>query len=215
MNNSQIRKLNIQTLIAAARLPTTKAFCEQFELNESYVSQIINASRNAGPRFARQLETITSHPNGWLDMPHPDLWEKHNILESNNSVKSPNNKLYITGDTVAGKQVITERREYIESAMAILEGAYLLRVIDTDAAPHYRNGFAILCAPGSRLAPPYECYVQFRDGRRAIRRVNELGDRLLLENPADRDKSELVDRADVEFYHLIHSTYAPHAILED
>ncbi len=47
-----------------------RRFAERLQIQPSYWSQIKSRSRQIGERLARQFETLTHKPWGWMDQPH-------------------------------------------------------------------------------------------------------------------------------------------------
>jgi len=47
-----------------------RRFAERLQIQPSYWSQIKSRSRQIGERLARQFETLTRKPYGWMDQPH-------------------------------------------------------------------------------------------------------------------------------------------------
>jgi hypothetical protein len=50
-----------------------RRFAERLQIQPSYWSQIKSRSRQIGERLARQFETLSKKPYGWMDVPHSPL----------------------------------------------------------------------------------------------------------------------------------------------
>jgi phage repressor protein C with HTH and peptisase S24 domain len=71
MEKSDIRRANLRHIIdqAVARgdAKNDTDFCIQHDLNQSYVSQVLNSKRTIGERSAKNIESKLSLSNGFLD----------------------------------------------------------------------------------------------------------------------------------------------------
>jgi hypothetical protein len=79
-----LRLRNTQSLFAAFVASTVaraaaadvrgleKLFAGQLRIAPSYWSQLKSGQRHIGAKLARQFETLSGKPAGWLDAPHPD-----------------------------------------------------------------------------------------------------------------------------------------------
>lgn len=65
MSITDTRVANIRALIE--EMGSQASFCRRFNLNPTYISQLLNGHRTFGERAARKIEAKLGVPPGWLD----------------------------------------------------------------------------------------------------------------------------------------------------
>lgn len=82
MDIAQIRRANLLKLFSefvserqtaepgASLAGMDKAFAEQIQIDNTYFSRMKTGGRQVNSRLARQIESLTKHPSGWLDEVH-------------------------------------------------------------------------------------------------------------------------------------------------
>ncbi|MCK0153881.1 XRE family transcriptional regulator [Alcanivorax sp. S6407] len=75
MDSKTIRYKNTRQLVHS--VGGVSAFAERLSKQQSQVSAFAGEKpvKGIGPKIARQIESAFGKPNGWLDIPHQDLWE--------------------------------------------------------------------------------------------------------------------------------------------
>jgi SOS-response transcriptional repressor LexA len=81
MDSKTIRYKNTRYLVHS--VGGVSAFAEKLGKQQSQVSAIAGESpvKGIGPKIARQIETAFGKANGWLDVPHQDMWEGGSNVE--------------------------------------------------------------------------------------------------------------------------------------
>jgi transcriptional regulator with XRE-family HTH domain len=70
MNTNEIRQLNLKRLIGN-KVPSSKVadFAKEYDIDASYLSQLLNGHRRIGEKSARNIENKVGIPSGELDNP--------------------------------------------------------------------------------------------------------------------------------------------------
>lgn len=77
MDITKIRWLNARHL-AAYRCGSKRAFAEKLRKSDAQVAHIIGQkpTRNIGHGIAKQITDAFEVGDGWLDIPHPEIWDE-------------------------------------------------------------------------------------------------------------------------------------------
>jgi phage repressor protein C with HTH and peptisase S24 domain len=79
LTTKEIRRLNLSFLEKEAgdrEAFTSTPLAEKLKVSYGYVGQLVNGSRGIGDKTARKLEKVGDKPVGWIDIPHPEEWQK-------------------------------------------------------------------------------------------------------------------------------------------
>lgn len=81
MDSKTIRYKNARFLVRS--IGGVSAFADKLGKQQSQVSAFAGESpvKGIGPKIARQIEVTFGKANGWLDVPHQDMWEGHANVE--------------------------------------------------------------------------------------------------------------------------------------
>lgn len=78
MENKEIRKLNLRAVIDNYYDGVDRRLALAMGKQANEISRIFtsnqNSKRNVSDHFAREVEKLISKPTGWMDTPHPALW---------------------------------------------------------------------------------------------------------------------------------------------
>lgn len=154
INHPRIEAL--RRLIAGMK---TKDFADQYDLDASYLSQMLNGHRPMGEKAARNLEQKIGLPAGTLVVPTV-INEATNAadisicLEPGPDMSRPFRRTKIVGTAQLGPEGYWD-------ALAVADGwldvpssdpdAYSLRVKGDSMAPAIRNGWVVWCEPNHAL----------------------------------------------------------------
>lgn len=89
MNVKEIRRLNLLGLCEQYGRGIVAEKCGYDGVN--YINQLLSANvsrTQVGDKVAAKIEAAFKKPQGWLDMPHPDIWpegERENVPDYSNS----------------------------------------------------------------------------------------------------------------------------------
>lgn len=89
MDTQDIRRLNLRRAITNSNLGSDSAFCKEFGLDPSYISQILNHHRGYGERAARSHERKIGMPAGALDIPPGKVAEASPEYELSDRIEVP------------------------------------------------------------------------------------------------------------------------------
>lgn len=81
MSIHEIRRKNF--LYLASKYNGRAAFAEKLGYNDaSYINQIASGHINMGPSTAKRVEYAEELSEGWMNLPHPELWSEYRLNET-------------------------------------------------------------------------------------------------------------------------------------
>ena len=171
-----INKLRIDALRRLIGLKKAKEFADQYDLDASYISQLLNGHRPLGDKAARTLEIKIGLQPGSLVMPAHDPASIQNppALEPGPDLRRPFRRTKIVGTAQLGPEGYWD-------AMATTDGwldvpsndpdAYSLRVKGESMAPAIRNGWVVWCEPNHALIPSEYVMVRRTNGECMVKEL--------------------------------------------
>jgi phage repressor protein C with HTH and peptisase S24 domain len=141
-------------------------FARKFDLDASYISQLLNGHRGFGERSARKIEQKMGLPEGYFD---------RTDMESNAEEApplAPPRRIPVVGTAQLGDNGYWSELEYPPGhgdGYILLPtrdpSAYALRCRGDSMKPRIRDGEFVVIEPGSRPMPGDEVLVRSKDGR--------------------------------------------------
>ena len=154
MNISQLRIDTLKKLIGDLK---TKEFADRYNLDASYISQLLNGHRPLGDKAAKNLEDKIGLPGGTLLM--PALPAQEGLvpgIEASPNVVSPFRRVPIQGLAQVKPDglwdELTPTSGWI-NVPTLDPTAYALRIKGDAMAPAIRNGWLVWCEPRQELVP--------------------------------------------------------------
>jgi len=77
----ETRRLNLKMLVE--RKASTADFARFYQVDATYISQLLNGHRNMGEKSARNLEAKCGLPEKWLDQSQSQIQEQNNLPVTN------------------------------------------------------------------------------------------------------------------------------------
>lgn len=218
MDINQLRIEALKLLIGSRK---TKDFADQYDLDASYLSQMLNGHRPMGEKAARNLETKVGLPAGYLTAPSQAHGSGTTTfsearLEPGPDLTRPFNRTKILGIAQLGPDGYWE-------ALGVADGwldvpttdpdAYSLRVKGESMAPAIRSGWVVWCEPNHQLIPGEYVMVRCTDGQSMVKE-------LLYENTEEVSLMAVNDgygrltiaRSDIEQIHYVGGIVPPSKI---
>lgn len=179
MNISQLRVEALRALIGDLK---TKEFADRYNLDPSYISQLLNGHRPMGDKAAKNLEDKIGLTGGTLLMPV-------RIAQDELSLGIENGPLLINPfrrAPIKGVAQLTQDGLWDESAAGTGwvdvptsdPSVYSMRIKGDALAPAIRNGWVVWCEPQHSLVPGEYVLVTLQSGVKMIKE-------LLYENTED------------------------------
>lgn len=218
MDINQLRIEALKLLIGSRK---TKDFADQYDLDASYLSQMLNGHRPMGEKAARNLETKVGLPAGYLTAPDAanaarDFAEAEAKLEPGPDLNRPFKRTRILGIAQLGPDGYWD-------ALAIADGwldvpttdpdAYSLRVKGESMAPAIRSGWVVWCEPNHQLIPGEYVMVRCSDGQSMVKELlYENAEEVSLMAVNDGYGRLTIARSDIEQIHYVGGIVPPSKI---
>ena len=174
-----INQLRIDALRRLIGDQKTKDFADHYDLDASYLSQMLNGHRPMGEKAARNLEAKIGLLAGALVAPKatdvPDAYRGNEPrLEPGPDLSRPFCRTKIVGTAQLGPEGYWD-------ALAVADGwldvptsdpdAYSLRVKGDSMAPAIRSGWVVWCEPNHALIPGEYVMVRCNDGQCMVKEL--------------------------------------------
>lgn len=216
INQARIEALKI--LIGSRK---TKDFADQYDLDASYLSQMLNGHRPMGEKAARNLEAKVGLPPGYLTAPISEYAKSsysaaETRLEPGPDLTRPFNRTKILGIAQLGPEGYWD-------ALAVADGwldvpttdpdAYSLRVKGDSMAPAIRSGWVVWCEPNHQLIPGEYVMVRCVDGQSMVKELlYENAEEVSLMAVNDGYGRLTIARSDIEQIHYVGGIVPPSKI---
>ena len=168
-----INQLRVDTLRSIIGVRKTKDFAEQYDLDASYLSQMLNGHRPMGDRAATKLEHKIGLTTGTLVMPRTDM-----VANTINGVDSLSYPLFLRSKI---RGVVPLKNSDHWSSLEPVTGwllvpssdpeTYSLRFKGDALAPAIRNGWAVWVEPNHSLVPGEYVIIELLDGTSMIKEL--------------------------------------------
>jgi transcriptional regulator with XRE-family HTH domain len=211
MNISQLRIAALRGLIGDLK---TKEFADRYNLDASYLSQLLNGHRPLGDKAAKNLEDKIGLPGGTLLMPTPTAQEGSAAdIRPGPSLRQPFRRAPIQG-------VAQLNTDGIWNELAPMSGGvdtpstdpavYSLRIKGDALAPAIRNGWIVWCEPTHVLVPGEYVVVRHINGDNMIKELlYENDDEVSLMSVNDTYGRLTLQRSDILTIHYIGGIIPP------
>lgn len=216
-----INQLRIEALKLLIGTRKTKDFADQYDLDASYLSQMLNGHRPMGEKAARNLEAKVGLPAGYLTAPASELAQSaysvaETRLEPGPDLTRPFRRTRILGIAQLGPDGYWD-------ALAVADGwldvpttdpdAYSLRVKGDSMAPAIRSGWVVWCEPNHQLIPGEYVMVRCTDGQSMVKELlYENADEVSLMAVNDGYGRLTIARSDIEQIHYVGGIVPPSKI---
>jgi len=210
-----INKLRIDALRRLIGLKKAKEFADQYDLDASYISQLLNGHRPLGDKAARTLEIKLGLQPGALVMPPVDEHARSG-LEPGPDFTRPFKRASIAGTAQLGPNGYWDALEATEGWIDVPTSdpdVYSLRVRGDSMAPAIRNGWVVWCEPNHQLIPGEYVMLRCNNGQSMVKE-------LLFENAEEVSLGAVNDnygritfqRRDIEQLHYVGGIVPPSKI---
>lgn len=214
MNISQIRVDALRALIGDLK---TKEFADRYNLDASYLSQLLNGHRPLGDKAAKNLEDKIGLPGGTLLMP------AHAAQEGSSLEIKPGPSLTTSFRRVHIQGIAQLKQDGSWTDLAPMSGwidtpsrdpsVYSLRIKGDALAPAIRNGWVVWCEPRHDLVPGEYVVLKLNTGESLIME-------LLYSNPEevslmavnDTYGRRTIQRSEIETIHYVGGIVPPSQI---
>ncbi len=214
MNISQLRVDALRALIGDLK---TKEFADRYNLDASYLSQLLNGHRPLGDKAAKNLEDKIGLPGGTLLMP------AHAAQEGSSQEIKPGPSLTASFRRVHIQGIAQLKQDGSWTDLAPMGGwvdipsadqsVYSLRIKGDALAPAIRNGWIIWCEPRHELVPGEYVVVKLVSGESLIKELlYSNAEEVSLMSINDTYGRMTVQRAEIEFIHYIGGIVPPSQI---
>ncbi|MFV2946443.1 S24 family peptidase [Pseudomonas japonica] len=214
MNISQIRVDALRALIGDLK---TKEFADRYNLDASYLSQLLNGHRSLGDKAAKNLEDKIGLPGGTLLMPAHAAQEGSSLeIKPGPSLTKTFRWAHIQGIAQLKQDGswtdLTPMSGWIETPSRD-PSVYSLRIKGDALAPAIRNGWVVWCEPLHDLVPGEYVVVKLHTGESLIME-------LLYSNPEevslmavnDTYGRRTIQRSEIETIHYVGGIVPPSQI---
>lgn len=214
-----INKLRIDALRRLIGLKKAREFADQYDLDASYISQLLNGHRPLGDKAARTLEIKLGLQPGALVLPPHDSANAQAAnpgFEPGPEFISPFRRAHIAGTAQLGPDGYWDALETTEGWIEVPTrdpDAYSLRVRGDSMAPAIRSGWVVWCEPNHQLIPGEYVMLRRTDGQSMVKE-------LLFENAEEVSLMAVNDgygritiaRTDIEQLHYVGGIVPPSKI---
>lgn len=174
-----INKHRIEALKILIGSSKTKDFADHYDLDASYLSQMLNGHRPMGEKAARNLEAKIGLPPGYLTAPISEYVKgaytvAETSLEPGPDLTRPFKRTRILGIAQLGPDGYWD-------ALTVADGwldvpttdpdAYSLRVKGDSMAPAIRSNWVVWCEPNHQLIPGEYVMVRCVDGQSMVKEL--------------------------------------------
>lgn len=152
MSITDTRVANIRALIE--EMGSQASFCRRFNLNPTYISQLLNGHRTFGERAARKIEAKLGVPPGWLDR----LQTGEGPMEADlpaHLTRVPVISCVQAGDwtPVADDHPPGNGFDYLTTDLKLSDGAFALEITGDSMLPDFRPGDRVIIDPAVEPRP--------------------------------------------------------------
>jgi len=172
MDISQLRVDALRALIGDLK---TKEFADRYNLDASYLSQLLNGHRSLGDKAAKNLEDKIGLPGGTLLMP------AHAAQEGSSLEIKPVGSVTISFRWAHIQGIAQLKQDGSWTDLAPMSGwvettskdpsVYSLRIKGDALAPAIRNGWVVWCEPRHELVPGEYVVVTLTTGESLIKEL--------------------------------------------
>lgn len=213
-----INKLRIDALRRLIGLKKAKEFADQYDLDASYISQLLNGHRPLGDKAARTLEIKLGLQPGALVMPAPDSAGStpNPALEPGPDFTRPFKRASIAGTAQLGPDGYWDALEASEGWIDVPTNdpdVYSLRVRGDSMAPAIRNGWVVWCEPNHQLIPGEYVMLRCNNGQSMVKELLfENAEEVSLMAVNDGYGRVTIARRDIEQLHYVGGIVPPSKI---
>ena len=216
-----INHLRIEALKLLIGGRKTKDFADQYDLDASYLSQMLNGHRPMGEKAALNLEAKIGLPKGYLTSPAlgkptSEYAIAETRFEPGPDLTRPFKRTRILGIAQLGPDGYWD-------ALAVADGwldvpttdpdAYSLRVKGDSMAPAIRSGWVVWCEPNHQLIPGEYVMVRCTDGQSMVKELlYENDEEISLMAVNDGYGRLTIARSDIEQLHYVGGIVPPSKI---
>lgn len=174
METNELRIEALRQLIGGMK---TKTFADKYDLDPSYLSQMLNGHRPMGEKAARNLEIKIGLPDGTLVSPSGALIQVSTssaLLEEGPSFTRPFVRTKIVGTAQLGPDGYWDAMTAADGWLDVPTNdpdAYSLRVKGDSMAPAIRSGWAVWCEPNHALIPGEYVMVRRNNGECMVKEL--------------------------------------------
>lgn len=214
MNISQLRIEALRTLMGGLR---TKEFADRYNLDASYLSQLLNGHRPLGDKAAKNLEDKIGLPGGTLLMPAHAAQEGSALeVRPGPSLTTPFRWAHIKGIAQLKQDgswdELAPMTGWVETTSADIS-LYSVRVKGDALAPAIRNGWVVWCEPHHPLVPGEYVLVKLKSGESLIKELlYENAEEISLMSVNDSYGRMTLQRAEIDLIHYIGGIVPPSKI---
>lgn len=211
----EIRYLN--ALFLRKRVGGVTEFAKRMHREQPQMSNIVGDKpiKNIGPRMARLIESTFDYAKGWLDTPHPDLWERRQAdVREEPQHYSPSDGFLsatITEEAMPSEDGSWTPQSNRESPREIRcnspdQGVYAILFLGDRHAPRIRHGEVAIIEPNHKIQSGDEVVIATKSGAKFAKLfLYKKGERLYFEEVSNPGKKSNHDQSDVESMHFIAS----------
>ncbi len=214
MNISQLRVDALRALIGNLK---TKEFADRYDLDPSYLSQLLNGHRPLGDKAAKNLEDKIGLPGGTLLMPAHAAQEGSSLeIKPGPSLTKPFRWAHIQGIAQLKQDgswtELTPMKGWVDTPSTD-PGVYSLRIKGDALAPAIRNGWIVWCEPQRKLVPGEYVVVKLLSGECLIKELLYAnGEEVSLMSVNDTYGRLTIQRSEIESIHYIGGIVPPSQI---
>ncbi|CRI58082.1 S24 family peptidase [Pseudomonas sp. CCOS 191] len=214
MNISQLRVEALRALIGDLR---TKEFADRYNLDASYLSQLLNGHRPLGDKAAKNLEDKIGLPGGTLLMPAHAAQEGTSLeIKPGPSLSTPFRWAHIQGIAQLKQDgswdELTPMTGWVETPSTDAS-VYSLRIKGDALAPAIRNGWVVWCEPHHRLVPGEYVVVKLASGESLIKELlYENAEEVSLMSVNDTFGRTTLHRSEISTIHYVGGIVPPSQI---
>lgn len=172
MNINELRVEALRRLIGNLK---AKEFADKYDLDASYISQLLNGHRPMGEKAAKTLELKIGLAADALVMPSLSLnVPPGSDLHPGPEFTRPFRRATIRGTAQLGPNGYWEALEATDGWIDVPTadpGAYSLRVKGESMAPAIRNGWVVWCEPNHNLIPGEYVMVRRANGECMVKEL--------------------------------------------
>lgn len=214
MNINELRVEALRRLIGNLK---AKEFADKYDLDASYISQLLNGHRPMGEKAARTLEQKIGLAEGALVMPAQPTKSPTSLdLVPGPEFTRPFRRATIQGTAQLGPNGFWDALEATDGWIDVPTadpGAYSLRVKGESMAPAIRNGWVVWCEPNHNLIPGEYVMVRRTNGECMVKELlYENQEEVSLMAVNDGYGRLTIPRKDIEQIHYVGGIVPPSKI---
>lgn len=111
MNNLDIKQIRYKNAVILRDLAGgVSDFAKKVDRSQPQMSNLVGDSpiKPIGHKLARYFETVFNKPNGWLDLPHHEIWE---IQKEPNLIKDERREFTVENVILVSEEVLQKRHD--------------------------------------------------------------------------------------------------------